>query len=876
MTSGNTRLALHTETHDESDLLAACEIAQSLPSHAFSLSTAHAPALESFLESLHSALCEHAKTTPDPALQYATSISRLSLVLRPAELDTRLEFLNARALTLHDWFHKCSDEKSTTGLEVLMEAVVLRRRLVAMTTSDDQKREQRSSLASLLWCYWKCNGESDLDVLQEEIDLRREILQAQGVYDPERVTACESLATSVYTLYKSSGDLMILNEALDLQREALRLRPKGHPYRAASCANLATLLWTRFDQTRDTLLLDEALELQREALRLMPVGHPDRAIMCGALANSLHTHLNQTGDMLLLDEALELQREALRLRPERHPDRAALCAIRAALLRTRFDQTGATLLLDEALELGREALRLTPEGHPNRAALCANLATSLWTRFNQTWDTLLLGEALELQREALRLTPEGHPDRAALCANLAASLWTRFHQTGDTLLLDEALELEREALRLRPEGHPDRALSCGNLANAMRTCFNQTGDTLLLDEALELYREALRLWPEGHPDRALLCGNLANALRTCFDQTGDTLLLDEARFLCTLTTKESVVSSSNHVYLRVQLSRIYTLPAYSSYSPTVAVSLLIEVLHHRVGLIRHFYDINDALRKCAKAALSHEDNERLLTIYRVMIEVLPELGTAVLDQTSRLERWRDAGSLPLEAFLHALKANDIPLGLQLLEQGRAVLWSQTLAMRDPQIEKLPDAWKHQLKTLLRSMSSSTDRIDVPRTDLTARDWAHTSYTRLQQLLKEIRASPGLERFMRGPSYPELVHAATVHPVVLLAIMEDTACHAVVISSASALPVHLILDSITASELGKLGDDMRGLDLNVRAVCGLTAATGERGMNSTGGREDPAVRKLHQALKRLWIGIVKPIFDCLGLEVREICFACLLC
>jgi hypothetical protein len=729
MTLGNTHLALHADTHDESDLLAAYDIAQSLPSHAFSLSTAHALALEFFLETLHSVLCVHAKTTPHPALQYAVNVSRLSLVLRPAELDTRFGFLNARALTLEAWFHECSDEKSSTGLGVLMEAVVLRRCLLAMTNSDDHEREQRSSLASLLWCYWEYNGEKDLDVLQEEIDLRRKILQAHGDYDPERAKACGSLAASICALYKSSSDLMLLNEALELQREALRLRPEGHPDRAASCANLASSLWTRF---------------------------------------------NQTGDIALLDEALELQREALRLRPE---------------------------------------------GHPDRAASCANLASSLWTRFNQTGDIALLDEALELQREALRLRPEGHPERAASCVDLGNSLWTRFYQTGDTLLLDEALELDREALRLLPEEHPHRALSCANLAYSLRTRFNQTGDTLLLDEA---------------------------------------------RLLCTCTIKESAVSPSGHVHLKIQLALIYTVSAYSSFSPTAAVSLLMEVVQPRVGLIQYFYHINHALRQCVRAAASHEDNVRLLTIYQVMVEVLPELGSVVLDQTSRLERWRDAGSLPLQALLLALKANDIPTGLQLLEQGRAVLWSQTLAMQDPRIETLPDAWKSQLMTLLQSMTPSTERIDIPRPDLTARDWVHTSYTRL---LEEIRASPGLERFMRGPSYSELVHVASVHPVGFLA-MEETACHAVIISSASASPVHLTLDSITASELEQLGDDIRSLDLNVRANSGLTAATGERGMNSTGKRESPAVRKLHRALKRLWVGIVKPIFDHLGFEVRE--------
>jgi hypothetical protein len=412
MALGITRLALHTETHDESDLMAAYDIAQSLPSRDFSLSMEHAPALESFLESLHSALCVYAKTTPDPALQHAVNISRLSLVLRPADLDTSFDFLNARALTLEDWLHECSEERSSTGLGALMEAITLRRRLLTMTTSEEQQREQRSSLASLLWCYWKCNGESDVDVLREDIDLRREIMLAHGDCDPERATACDLLATSLYALYEFSGDLVLFHEALELRREALHLRPEGHPDRAASCANLALSLRTRFNQTGDITLLDEALELQRETLRLRPEGRPDRALSCTNLALSLQTRFNQTGDTTLLDEALELQKEALRLRPE---------------------------------------------GDPNRAASCASLGNSLWTRFSQTGDTLLLDEALELHREALRMRPEGHPDRARSCINLALSLWTRFNQTGDTPLLDESLELEREALRLRPEGHPDRA-----------------------------------------------------------------------------------------------------------------------------------------------------------------------------------------------------------------------------------------------------------------------------------------------------------------------------------------------------------------------------------------------------------------------------------
>jgi hypothetical protein len=1103
MSVGSARLAAYAETRNEDDLLAAYEIAKS-PVQMLSLSKTYTPALESFLERLHSALCLGAENATQSALEYAADICRLTLIIRPAGNDTRTGFLEARALSLEKLSRGFKSEPSPFGPDLLIDGITLRRRLLQLANTDDDKHEQHRCLAFLLRMQWTHTGESDLDVLREEIDFRRKIcqgtLQDRRASDSEPAIAYSLLATSLYTFYQSTGDLTLLDEAVELQRKALCLRSEGHPKRALSCADLATSLWNRFQQTGDRILLDEALdlrrevlhlrpeghlhraescrslatalwtrfkqtgdavlldkalglqreillltpeghphrasscvslasslrarfnqtgdltvldeaiELQRKTLHLTPEGHPQRASSCGNLASSLRTRFNQTGDPTLLDEALELQREALHLRPEGHADRASSCTSLATSLWTRFNQTGDMALLDEALGLEREALNLRPEGHPHRAVSCGSLATSLWTHFNQTGNMALLDEALELQRESLRLQPEGHLNRASSCGNLANMLRTRFNRTGDTMLLDEALELERKALRLRPEGNPYRDVSCGSLANLLWTCFNHTGDTVLLDEAieleretlrlrpdghphrtvscgslaeslntrfdqtgdtallyeaLELHREALRLTPEGHPDRplscgnlaaslnarfkqtgdvlqleealelerealrltpeghtqrAISCGNLASSLRDCFkktgnlallnealelerealrlrpeghldhaascismatslwasfNQTGDPVLLNEARVLCMHAIKQSSISPSDHVCLRVELARIHALPICVAYSPSAAVTFLLEAIQHRVSLIPEFYSIDYALRLCAEVSVTDADNARLLEVYRAIVEVLPELGSIILDKGSRLRRWRRAGSLPLEALLCALKVNDLPLGLELLEQGRAVLWSQTLAMQDPQLQDLPDPWKLQIRRLLRSVRSSAKHSSSRKSDLTARDWAHASYTRLQRLLHEIRASPGLERFMLGPSYSELVQVASPHPVIILAA-DDTACYAVIISSTVVSPTHLVLDGITASELEKLGHVIRGLDSNVRARSGLAMATEGRGINIHGRREDPTVRKLNQALRRLWFGVVKPIFDCLSLQVCGPCVTCSLC
>jgi tetratricopeptide (TPR) repeat protein len=716
-------------------------------------------------------------------------------------------------------------------------------------------------LAESLWNRFKQTG--DVLLLDKAIELDREALCLQPVGHPDRARSCENLALGLRTRFDQTGDTVLLDEALDLAREALRLRPEGHPRRAHSCGNLAVALRTRYNQTGEMGLLNEALDLERKAIR--PEGHPDRAMSCGNLAVALQTLFDQTGDMRLLDEALDLAREVLRLRPEGHPDRAHSCGNLAVALRSRFDHTGDMALLDEALDLAREALRLRPEGHPDRVISCGNLARALRTRFDQTGDIGLLDEALDLQREILRLRPEGHLDRAHSCGNLAVALRTRFNQTGEIGLLDEALDLQREALRLRPEGHPDRVISCGNLARALRSRFDQTGQMGLLDEALDLEREALRLCPEGYPRHASLCAELIISLRIRFKQSKDSLLLDEARSLCTRAIIHSAASPYNHVRLRVEQAHIHSLPTYSSCSPSAAVEVLLEAMQFRTAIIPHFYPISYVLRSCAKVVASNDDHVRLLSIYQVVIDVLPEMGSVVLPKLVRLRRWQKAGNLPLEALLQAVKASNLHTGLELLEQGRAVLWSETLAIEGSYLQDLPEEWKTRMQMLMQSTSAAVEHGDTQHSGLAARDRAHANYTLLQQLLKDIRASPGLERFMRGPSYSELVQVASAHPVIILAA-SDTACHALVLSSASVSPTHLVLNRISSTDIEFLGHDIRGMDLNVRALSGLVVATEVRGAFVNGKREDPALRKLHKALERLWADVVKPILDCLGFKV----------
>jgi hypothetical protein len=702
----------------------------------------------------------------------------------------------------------------------------------------------------------------DISMIDEAIVAGREDLVLQPPGHPDRADSCANLGASLHARYKQTGDAALLDEAIELEREALSLRALGCPGRANSCANLAILLCRHYDQTGDVSLLDEAIRLTREALSLHPPGHPDRAVSCANLARSLHTRYEETGDDALLNEAIELKREALALQPLGHPDRATTCTNLAVSLQARYEQSGDIALLDEAIELKREALASRPPGHPRRAISCANLAVSLHGRYEQTGDVTLLDEEIALDREALSLRPPGHPDRAKSCVNLAISLYVRYKLNGDAALLNESIELEREALSSRPLGHPGRANSCAILAASLHTRYEHTGDIALLDEAIKLNREALSLQPAGHPVRAITCASLAVSLHVRYKLTGDVVLLDETIETCSYAANHS--SASRVWYPLTQLSRLHLLCNSPHYSISQALEYLQQSFQHEVDNIHLF--MFDA---CSIAALIWDDagiwsprtTALFVDVYAKIVSQLPLVAGFVLDTPSQLKTLRSTRQVGSDACVAASLAEQPATAVALLDRAHGVVWAQALHQRDPQMEGAPKDLAIELEELLRTIAASAP-VDSARLPDHAQDLRHRQNTRIQVILREIRAMPGLARFMLGSTYDTLREAARDHPVVVLVASRG---HAFALIMASALenePQALRLD-FTSDELLSLRSSAEQAGLRSRA---------DTREGNTRKRMQVQISKRnadHQPLRVLgdiWRKIVKPVIDYLGLQV----------
>jgi hypothetical protein len=745
--------------------------------------------------------------------------------------------------------------QETGNITLLQDSIELQRE--ALKQSDNIARVQFAALLGLLAVSLCLHFEQtgDTNLLDESIELGRKAVQTGH---PDPASSRGSLANSLRTRFEQTENVTLLDEAITLDREALQLRPVGHPDRAVFCETLAHSLIMRFELTGAEALSSEAISLQREALLLEPMGHPNYLKTCGNLARLLRISFEQTGEEDQLNEAIILERQVLHLVPLEHPDREKSCSNLAASLFTHFQHTGNEVLLNEAIALEREALHLPLRETLLRARSSGCLAALLMVLFDRTGDDTLLDEAISLQREALRLCPKEDHYRTMSYGNLAVTLQKRFYLAHDVELLKEAIGLYRESLLSLPTGHPDRAISCGNLSASLQVLFHQTRVESLINEAISLDKEALQMRPVGHPSRAVSCGNLATSLKAYLDHISDEAVLAEFIQLNEESIKLLPVGHPNRWRPLLLLAELHLDSRHGSKNIEIALNMILEAVSHnanelpglltQAALYLHRADIHATSLK-----------KMLLQCYTAVIDLALLVAGFVLDQASQLRYLNTCRHLGPGACLAAINLNDVDGGLELLERTRGVVWSQSLHLRDPQlqeVENVDPTLALELTSLLRHLGSQYKANQHKTDDLGSimpdnshnRDMRHQNHGRAQRLIREIRGMPGLADFMRGPSREALKSTAATHPVVIL-VAKDEECHALIIRSPTATLASISLTRIKASEITSLM---------------LTESASH--MRSIGIRKPQMRPTFHRMLAKLWDTVVKPVFDHLELTV----------
>ena len=644
----------------------------------------------------------------------------------------------------------------------LDQAITCGREAVDTAPADHPERSwMLSNLASTLQSRFQRTGhQPDLD---EAITYFREAADATQAGHPTRLGMLYNLGSALQDRFGLTGQQSDLDQAISCDREAVDATPAGHPARPRRLSNFGSALRAQFGRTGRQSDLDQAITCFREAVDAIPDGYPGRPGMLYNLGNALQDRFGLTGQQADLDQAITYEREAADTTPADHPDRPWMLSGLGNALRTRFGLTGQQVDLDQAVTRLVEAADAIPADHPARPWMLSSLGNALQDRFGRTGQQADLDQAITYEREAADTTPADHPVRPWMLSGLGNALRTRFGRTGQQADLDQAITCGREAADTTPADHPQRPAMLSNLGAALRDRFGFAGQQSDLDQAITYFRAAADATPAGHPNRSAVLSNLGVALRTRFERTGQHADVDQA------------------------------LEAFRQ-----GAGVLTASPRQRLAAARGWGECGLLAGIPGSAAEG----------YTAAIELLPLVTWHGLDQPTREHHLREWAGLASDAAAAAVRAGHPAKGVELLEAGRSILWTQalhlhqdlaTLQEKAPGLAAVLGASRVILNTSstgLRPGLDTVGNVDQARgaeqqmleeRRKAARDW--------DDAVDQVRRIEGFEHFLRPMPFADLRAAVSGGSVVIVNISQHGS-HALVVTSATSpasVPPVMVMD-----------------------------------------------------------------------------------
>ncbi|MDI6097228.1 CHAT domain-containing protein [Actinoplanes sp. NEAU-A12] len=572
----------------------------------------------------------------------------------------------------------------------------------------------------------------------------------------------------------------------------------GRPDEIASLVQLGAALQSRLDRYGDPADLREAVENGRRAVRLAPAGHPERAAALSHFGVALRTRFGAAGDARDLDEAVEAGRASVDAAVSAG-DRAGCQSNLALALRTRADVSGNVTDLDEAVAALEDAAAAVPATSPRRHTIVDNLAETLRRRSFDAHRPEDLDVAIERLGETLRDTDESDLRWGFTAAAMASALRQRYDSRRDPDDLELAVVLGRRAVAAPDATGSTSLFRLTCLARALRVRGELNSDPADLTEAIDLFRRAGGL-PGSTQDGGIGAVNLGAALWTRAALTGSTTDTAEATDVL-----NAVVASELPPRIR----------------------------------------INAAVVWGRAARWLPGDGRSALHAFESAVSLLPLQAWRGIDDRSRERALTNLNDLPAAAAGAAIAANRPDRAVELVEQSRAIGWTQRLELRS-ELGTLTDAAPEVAARLataraaLQSLEQGTAPPSREERITLARAW--------DRAVAAARQVPGFHGFLRPPEAHELYRAAAGGPVVVIGAVEPR-CSALIVT----------VDGVTTVELPTTAQEIQSQTLGFLAATQVLSGP-DVPLRLATSREE----FISAFLGWLWDAVAGPVLDALGM------------
>ena len=378
-------------------------------------------------------------------------------------------------------------------------------------------------------------------------------------------------------------------------------------------------------QFRNVPAVSTKIELRWAGLDFYPKGHAAHTSFLGGLGHSFHLRYQIEGNSSDLNRAIDIGQKRLDLCPPGHQEHVSAPGHLAVSLQYHYEIHKNEVDLERIIEMQQRMLDLCPLSHPDHTLALGHLTTSLTNHYYAKGDVNDLNRAIEMGQRRLELCPPGHPEHATAIGSLAVSLDEHYHMQGNLADLDKAIELKERKLEFCPPGHQSHGLALYSLAWSLREHYGATKNQSNLNKAIKLFKEALDNHPAQHRHFAAIV-----------EQLTETILLSN--------------SSPQDAF--------ETFKRLKACGPAVSP------------------DLWDATQAWVKNAEKY-NHPSVLEAYQTTLNTLDHLTSMQSSLDSRHETMQArVADLANNAFSCAMRYNDLSMGVELLEQGRGILWNQ--------------------------------------------------------------------------------------------------------------------------------------------------------------------------------------------------------
>jgi tetratricopeptide (TPR) repeat protein len=594
------------------------------------------------------------------------------------------------------------------------------------------------------------------------------------------------LASAYLQLFEQTGEL----EPLRMAQRAYGAAPaRGGGRQAAIWRSYLGLCLVRESERAGRHdALDEALPLLSSAAADLPGNLTAHA----NLALGLQRQMERTADVGLLPDALAAGLVAGAAAIRRPGTRARILSNTSSTLMAAWELTGIQDHLDAAVQAGSDACALVPAGDPGVPGCTAALARALLARAEATGDRAAPTVAARQLSWSLRAVPSDDPDRPIYLNQLAIAHRMTFAATGDLAALDQAIHDWGEAVRFLPADHPDRATYRVNRAGALRNRFETVADAAALDEAVRDLEDVYAGIPDGDPRQPACRSGLANALHRKGADIASLDLLKRSADLLRAAAAEISTDRPEYREHRANLGAVLLSGARlgpDGMPLDEAIDLLTEATAGTGLVFGALLNLGDArvlrwerigdpgdLEAAAEAYTQLVGSPAATALFRAMaahslgrlrvrtqdwgaardslgqaVELLDLVAWAGLGRDDQERLLLQFPALARTAAACALELDDPDDAVEILEQGRGVLYAQALtrwAGADEVRDGAPE--------LAARLSAVHDLLEASHRAEQAAPWdRHRAVRERDLVITDIRGRPGLERFLRPPRLADL-------------------------------------------------------------------------------------------------------------------------